>query len=1124
MYNRNSSTTVDHPDSVAYIDNSFMENLIIALDTVEQLIKLLCCQCPDASAFFLESVIQQSRLFPSNFILSPFIVSCLNGLQFILSENEPVISWGNKTLPLIALELNGAEGRNFEAVITRLKQMYIQHRHIENTNVKTGNDAPAGISVTSKLPASMTTLCLSTRINLPQEMRNYLNIGTFPFSLVIKIPLVKSSPVKKLSDQPPLIEDECHSFISQRRLGRLSMGNTSDLLSFSVFDPESKSCFEKKEQTSQSIEAKSDMNVEWTSWDRVWELLNNSLGEEAIETAIGSNFSPTMLLGLSVNDILQSTNSAACVKQMMQQINKEQVNPDKAHSETLYKILRRYKQLNIENIGEFIEILLMGVYTSNHLLHASVSKTLSILIETNGPPIFDLILQTAHSIAKNLYKHLLLDVKDNKATSVSRLLVLSRLLILIDSTLNFLTDPSIEASLCFLKIASAGLQTLQNVPMLDDSWSKIPIFICIFDCLLPLFSRLLSSGIKILSFDYFAFTSTSNITNNTPSSHNQNRINDQENDKFMRSLKYSNQFKIFLQKQSVFQDENPSLIQASRSSNKISSDPSYASNISQGYQKSLRTCCTGLSTIINQLPIAYDTYKRETILTDQLATSHADWSGLSLSVVIQILTLFEEISRHPILRLLSFYKFQEDFLQIAFTYTKSHDTLISNPQFITGEPEATIQLNGIFSSVFEFFTHILPDVENNLENVNFEKVLEVASYLVKICSTLINDSNLYSVQLLLSLGFSNLSADAAPDQSSLIHEKSTTVQDLNNTSQIQTEIILEESSTKGVLLYTLLTFLTLLNRHCSNINSSIIEKNKSIVHRINALIQQINDIETYVSNNSATNLLPTKLDLSDLFSSTRCHEHNLDANMFFFDPGVVSLLHTFSREEKFTTKHCTTSSRAILNLAIYLKSDSLWRMSSVLEKLTAPFANDSTEPSDEVLSDDPPLKCLSHVVWSQIANNVLTNEAGPTSFLRDTLSLAITKNQTTTSRVNTVTPVLNETVATDTFRARRGPSSRAPSKHVDEFQAQQLKNDTVYKGKQNLATSDSSLEGSLDVIPEWREFVLSGKERGLDVMGILKSPQVLQDPCLESRFRSLVELHPSIKTLFSMMEIDTGLS
>jgi hypothetical protein len=49
-----------------------------------------------------------------------------------------------------------------------------------------------------------------------------------------------------------------------------------------------------------------------------------------------------------------------------------------------------------------------------------------------------------------------------------------------------------------------------------------------------------------------------------------------------------------------------------------------------------------------------------------------------------------------------------------------------------------------------------------------------------------------------------------------------------------------------------------------------------------------------------------------------------------------------------------------------------------------------------------------------------------------------------------------------------------------------LKNDTAYKVKQNLPASDSSLEGSLDVIPEWREFVLSGKERGLDVMGILK--------------------------------------
>lgn len=92
-----------------------------------------------------------------------------------------------------------------------------------------------------------------------------------------------------------------------------------------------------------------------------------------------------------------------------------------------------------------------------------------------------------------------------------------------------------------------------------------------------------------------------------------------------------------------------------------------------------------------------------------------------------------------------------------------------------------------------------------------------------------------------------------------------------------------------------------------------------------------------------------------------------------------------------------------------------------------------------------------------------------------------------------------DALASDPFRARRGVSSRAPSKHVDEFEAQLAKSETHevsapavskarpsnYGAAADYTSSAGNVEQSLDSIPQWREFVNSGKEHGLDVMCIL---------------------------------------
>lgn len=76
----------------------------------------------------------------------------------------------------------------------------------------------------------------------------------------------------------------------------------------------------------------------------------------------------------------------------------------------------------------------------------------------------------------------------------------------------------------------------------------------------------------------------------------------------------------------------------------------------------------------------------------------------------------------------------------------------------------------------------------------------------------------------------------------------------------------------------------------------------------------------------------------------------------------------------------------------------------------------------------------------------------------------------------------------DPFRSRRGPSSRAPSKHVDEYEAvaahqarQQTESSTAVAAHETGAANSD-----LAQIPEWNEFVTSGSKRGLDVLSILE--------------------------------------
>lgn len=96
-----------------------------------------------------------------------------------------------------------------------------------------------------------------------------------------------------------------------------------------------------------------------------------------------------------------------------------------------------------------------------------------------------------------------------------------------------------------------------------------------------------------------------------------------------------------------------------------------------------------------------------------------------------------------------------------------------------------------------------------------------------------------------------------------------------------------------------------------------------------------------------------------------------------------------------------------------------------------------------------------------------------------------------------------------------------------------------YEAGQQTKTTEDYNEASLDQIPEWNQFVTNGRERGLDVMAVLEvcrksssvchsffyvflyqSPQLLQNPTIEMKFRSLLDCHPPIKALFRMMEFD----
>lgn len=512
--------TTGRPDATT--DRPEYHDLRHCLHLVTAALRLLCARCPDASAALLETILRQSRSSPMCFATGPLLLSAVGGMNLVLPASGATIFFSNHPPPLIATELNGAEGRNLEAVVARLKQVCLQRRQTElaRTGGGAGVSNASGISGgASRLPPSMTTLCLSARAHVPLSVQRCLFGERVPHFLVFQIPL---APPVLPQPLPPSAAVPAHTSLAgqqpsaaagapaagrpksafsawtQRRLGRLSMGRDYDILSFSVFHPEA--LFPVLRHQGPTLSAGDQSNVpEWAGWDRLWELLYDSLEEEAIEQALESDRVPTVPLGLSAADVAGITESRHCAKEMLRLVNDAtSLSTEKAQLARLEKMGQRFKQLKVEDIAEFVDLLLMASYTSNNLLHAATAYTLAVLTWTSGPPVLDVVLHVAHSATQHLCSFLARELVAQRSVAISQMFLVSRLLLLADHTFTLFPAPTLEAASCLIRLAAAGLQALQDVPVIDASCPTFPVLMGLFDCLLPASVRLLRRGISTL--------------------------------------------------------------------------------------------------------------------------------------------------------------------------------------------------------------------------------------------------------------------------------------------------------------------------------------------------------------------------------------------------------------------------------------------------------------------------------------------------------------------------------------------------------------------------------------------------------------------------------------------------
>lgn len=648
------------------------------LDVAVAIIRLVCVRCPESAASILEAALRHSRLLPSSYVLGPLIVSAVGGFGAVFPSGGVFILFSNQPPPLMATELNGAEGRNLEAVVTRLKQMYLQRRLTDSEPaLGFGNSASSG--AVSRLPASMTTLCLSARTYLPLSIKRCLFGEDAPHFLVFQIPL---APPLAASPPAVLTGDSClvaktrpvGGYVwSQRRLGRLSMGHDSDLLSFSIFYPESLSSLLRPPDAALTTAAgDTDAVPEWAGWDRLWELLHDSLEEEAIEQVLETAYVPAVPLGLSPAHMVALTESRTSAKEMLRLLNDGELAAGKAQLARLQKTSHRFKHVKVEDIAEFVDLLLMSCYTSNNLLHASTAFTLATLTWTNGPPVFDLVLRVAHSVTENLCSFLAQELASRRSVAVSQMFLLTRLLLLADHTFSFFPQPTLEASEALLCLAAAGLQALQDIPVIDPSCPTFPVLMGLFDCILPAAVRLFRRGVKTLDSFVHLLKAPGEIQARAGLHVPVQAVSSSAQTAMTRIPQHFtnsvliHQFKPLLQKSDGAASAGHGLRGAAalRPNAGGSAGAPGSEQWMTGILASLRSSCVGLSAILNQLPIAWDIKQRHNRGLNPLHSLdvNQEWSGLSISVVLSILATFHDVVATRFFTVVSLFEFPDTLL------------------------------------------------------------------------------------------------------------------------------------------------------------------------------------------------------------------------------------------------------------------------------------------------------------------------------------------------------------------------------------------------------------------------------------------------------------------------------
>lgn len=699
LCSRHDSLLIDGPSS----------HIIRCLDLTSAAIRLWGARCPDVHPTLLTLAIRHARMSPSAFVTGSIIFSALGGLGAVLPRGECNFLLSSTQPPLVAAELNGAEGRNLEAVVMRLKQQYLQKRQAESVRSGVGAGSGQGIRPGGgKLPTSMTTLTLSARCKLPSSVEASLFGVGIPHFFICQIPLTPTAPPAGGVLPPLVASNVCtsgpagYSWV-RKRLGRLTMAD--ELLSISIFNLDGSGV-----QTAAAARAggaavtttplaEPSAVPEWATWERLSELFQTSLEEDAVEAAFGSDRVAAVSLGLSPAAVASIAESRVAAREMMTSLSDESLAEGKLQLQRLEKLGLKFRDMQTEDIAEMFELLVASSFTSNTVLHAASANAVAIATWSHAPPIFDIILHTALTMVKNLSAFLAKELADNRSLGISHLFLLTRLFIFIDNTFALFPTPTLEAAASLIRLAAASLEALQAVPVIDANCPTYPVLRGLFDCLLPAATRLLKSGVTTF-YGFIALLNASPVeqlnlglavpppgtgvngrtgVGSTPqvSAAALLAMKSQavtpasamsRNPARFGNVMISSQFRIFLRKPGTPAVPPPA---AAQSVTRTAGAPTAATTTSSfpldlvsGVLSGVRSSCSGVSAILNQLPVAWDVICRTGAGLDPLSSSdtHNDWTGLSLRTVAEILEVLEILTSSHLFCAASLYHIPDSFL------------------------------------------------------------------------------------------------------------------------------------------------------------------------------------------------------------------------------------------------------------------------------------------------------------------------------------------------------------------------------------------------------------------------------------------------------------------------------